>query len=201
MPTCFISYSFDSDELRGWVRRLAERLRSAGIGVRLDQWDLLPGSDLLRYMETSVRESDFVLLVCTPTFAAKANASSGGVGYEKVVISGELFYSKGAAGKFIPLLRSGEPAESFPSYLLSKRFEDFRDDSKFDERCRILIKHMRQSSGSGKSPVGERTQVATNENSCVVNLESGLRYCERCGAGTGESTKCPGFTQHQFRSS
>ena len=87
--------------------------------MSLDKWDLKPGADLLQYMESSVRESDFVLLVCTPRFAAKANSGAGGVGYEKRVVTGELFHGS-PEEKFIPILLSGSPAEALPSYLKSK---------------------------------------------------------------------------------
>jgi hypothetical protein len=44
---------------------------------------MVPGADLSQFMESRIRESRFVLLVCTPVFASKANSGVGGVGYEK----------------------------------------------------------------------------------------------------------------------
>ena len=142
MPSCFISYSRESDRHRDWVRRLAERLQASGVEMHFDEWDLSLGSDLLQFMETSARESDYVLLVCTPKFAQKANASSGGVGYEKEVVSGEIFYANRHSGKFVPILRAGEPNEALPSYLLSKVFVDFRDDLNFEQSYEELLRHL-----------------------------------------------------------
>lgn len=104
-PKCFISYSRDNSIHKEWVRKLGEELRKNGVDVTLDQWDLGPGMDLLSFMETSIRESSFVLLVCSPEFAVKANTSSGGVGYEKGIVSGEIFYKLGSEkwGKFSAL--------------------------------------------------------------------------------------------------
>lgn len=133
----FVSYSWEPAGTSVWVNRLAARLRESGHSVALDQWDLRAGDDLMEYMETGVRESDFVLLIWTPEFANKANSGAGGVGYEKRVVTGELFH--GPAGrKFIPILRSGSPAEALPSYIRSKVFVDFREDSEFDASFREL---------------------------------------------------------------
>jgi hypothetical protein len=109
--------------------------------MRLDQWDLFPGSDMLSFMETCVRESDYVVLVCTPAFAVKANKGVGGVGYEKTIVSGELFYANSRPGKFVPVLRLGEPSQALPSYLSSKMFVDFRNDVNFAASCEELLRH------------------------------------------------------------
>src|SRR5712692_1160770 len=98
MTRCFLSYSWDSEEHRAWVRRLASDLVENGVEVLLDQWDVAPGDDLTAYMESSIRESDCVLLICTPSFPRKANEGHGGVGYEKTIVTGELFHSA-LAGK------------------------------------------------------------------------------------------------------
>ena len=82
-PKCFISYSWDSESHKDWVRFFAEQLQKNGVFVYLDQWDIALGDDLPHYMETSIRDSDFVLLVCSPSFAQKANSGKGGVGYEQ----------------------------------------------------------------------------------------------------------------------
>lgn len=51
IPSCFISYSHDSNDHKDWVRRFAADLRKSRIDVRLDQWDIQPGDDLFHYME------------------------------------------------------------------------------------------------------------------------------------------------------
>jgi TIR domain len=56
---------------------LAEELQKNGVYVHVDQWDVKFGMDLLQYMESRIRESDFTLLICTPNFAEKANAGRG----------------------------------------------------------------------------------------------------------------------------
>jgi hypothetical protein len=196
MPSCFISYSWESDIHRGWVRALAERLQSAGVEIRFDQWDLFPGSDLLHFMETSVRESDYVLLVCTPSFAAKANAGSGGVGYEKTVVSGELFYANGKPGKFVPILRLGEPAQALPSYLLSKVFVDFRDDANFERSCEELLQHLHGITRYLRPPLGPTPVLGKDRHPTFAERSPTLNYCSRCGAKPGRSSTCTGGLSH-----
>ena len=125
-PKCFISYSWDNDEHKDWVRCLATELQRNGVETRLDQWDTHPGMDVTNYMETCIRESDFVLLVCTPIFAQKANVGLGGVGYEKGIVTGEIFADAASPKKFVPLLRKGNPRDSLPSYLKSRVYIDFK---------------------------------------------------------------------------
>lgn len=45
-PKVFISYSWDNKEHKEWVYNLAVNLRSHGIDVILDQFDLRIGDDL-----------------------------------------------------------------------------------------------------------------------------------------------------------
>ena len=61
MPRAFISYSWNSEEHKGWVRTLAIRLRENGVETTLDQWHLVPGDQLPAFIERAVRDSDYVL--------------------------------------------------------------------------------------------------------------------------------------------
>jgi hypothetical protein len=124
------------------VRGLADRLQRNGVSTSLDQWDVLAGMDVTSYMETRIRESDFVVLICTPTFAKKADSNKGGVGYEKAIVTGEVFQGTASDKKFIPVLRAGNPARSLPSYLKSRAYIDFRDNSQFESSFEMLLRHV-----------------------------------------------------------
>lgn len=141
-PVCFISYSWDSEEHKAWVARLANELYDHSINVRLDQWDTYLGMNLPQYMESAVNDSDFVIIVCTPNYAKKANESKGGTGYEKQVITGEILTAMSPDRKFIPILRTGQPQESIPVFLRGTLYIDFRDDTKFVDNIRHLVAHM-----------------------------------------------------------
>ena len=138
MTSVFLSYSWDSAEHKRWVAALGSELTAHGLTVKLDQTDLRPGADLTRYMEVSVRESDYVLLICTPTFAARTDDRVGGVGYEQAVVTGEIFFGTAHPEKFIPVLR-GDPETSVPSFLRSRLWVDFQDDRVFDQAFAELL--------------------------------------------------------------
>jgi hypothetical protein len=203
-PKCFISYSWDSTSHKDWIRFLAEQLQENAVEVFLDQWDLHPGDDLPHYMESSIREADFVLLVCTQSFAMKANAGTGGVGYEKTIVTGEIFQSLSSPGKFIPILRNGTPRESLPSYLKSKLFVDFRSDSAFSSSFEELLRHLYSSPLHIRPPKGKKPSFrspsipfASIPEPSTITAHS--LYCQRCGATPGQKSECNGpYTSHDF---
>lgn len=141
-PVCFISYSWDSEEHINWVRQLAENLQQNGVNTILDQWDLRPGMDIAHFMEKSINSSDYVLLICTPPFAQRANEGIGGVGYEKNIVTAEIFKNKRPDTNFVPILRTGNDKDAIPTYLGLKRYIDFRQDNNFEENFEELLRHI-----------------------------------------------------------
>ena len=129
-PKAFLSYAWEDELHREWVRSLAAQLRGDGVETILDRWHAVPGDQLPQFMESAVRDSDFVLVICTPSYRHKSNRRQGGVGYEGDVMTGEVFVS-GNRRKFVPLLRKGSWEEAAPSWLLGTYYVDFSDDSKF----------------------------------------------------------------------
>lgn len=137
-PKVFISYSWDNEEHKQWVAKLAERLRENGADVSLDKWNLQPGDQLPEFMEKSIRESEFVLVICTPKYKTKSDERSGGVGYEGDIITGELF-QKGNQRKFIPLLRGENLGDSTPSWALGKYYIDMRGNPYKEDSYKDLL--------------------------------------------------------------
>jgi hypothetical protein len=132
MPTAFVSYSWDSDEHRNWVLALATQLRADGVETVLDQWHLVPGDQLPAFMEKAVRESDYVLIICTPRYKDRSERRLGGVGYEGDIITGQVLTTRNER-KFIPILRIGGWSEAAPTWLAGKYYVDLRGDP-YDER-------------------------------------------------------------------
>ena len=127
-PKAFISYSWDNEAHKAWVKALAARLRREGeIDVMLDRWALDHGDQLTKFMETSIREHDRILIVLTPNYKQKSDGRKGGVGYEGDIMTGEVFNGQDAR-KFIPVLRSGSWSESSPSWLRGKYSVDLRGE-------------------------------------------------------------------------
>ncbi len=129
-PVVFVSYAWESDEHATWVENeLAARLRRDGCDVRLDRWEAAPGDRLTLFMESAIRDSRHVLVVCTHAYKQKMDGRLGGVGYEGDVMTGELFGARSLPRKFIPVVRLGEPAEVIPSWLLDRFHVDMRGPS------------------------------------------------------------------------
>jgi hypothetical protein len=124
MVKAFISYSWDNTDHKNWVCELATRLRKDGIDIILDQWHLVPGDQIPEFMERAVRESDFVLIVCTHKYKERSNNRQGGVGYEGDIMTSEVMNIRNQR-KFIPILRQQSWNDSAPNWLLGKYYIDF----------------------------------------------------------------------------
>jgi hypothetical protein len=131
----------------------------SGVRIILDQWGLIPGGDEHVFMEQGIESSDFVIVVCTPTYAERANNREGGVGYESMVIRGALA-DQIDSRKCIPVLRSGDWKSSRPIFLKSKYGVDLRNDpySKIEYEQLIRALHCEPIQ---PPPVGPKPEFAT----------------------------------------
>jgi formylglycine-generating enzyme required for sulfatase activity len=105
--------------------------------------------------------------VCTPNFAQKADAGVGGVGYEKAIVTGEIFAGEARETKFVPLLRGGDAKESLPSYLKSRLFVDFREDAFFESKLEELLRHFYGEPLYPPPPIGPRPRFGTKPPSDI----------------------------------
>ena len=153
-PKVFISYSHDSPEHKHWVSELAAQLRRNGIDAILDQWDLGPGDDITLFMEHGIKDSDRVLVICTDKYVSKANANEGGVGYERMIVNAELVQNLGT-DKFIPIIRQASGKEKTPTFLGTRVYADFTDNSQFDAECEKLIREIHEMPIVQKPPLGK----------------------------------------------
>jgi hypothetical protein len=155
-PRALLSYSWDGLPHRDWVRELAARLQGgSGVEVVFDQWHLNPGDDKLRFMEQAVTDSDFVIVVCTPNYAERANKREGGVGYESMVITAELAEHM-HTNRFIPVLRDGAWTSSLPVYLKSRMGVNLSgnpySEDEYEKLLRVLHGEPIQPPPIGKKP-------------------------------------------------
>jgi hypothetical protein len=145
----FFSYSHDSQKHKEWVLSLAKDLNEKGFESILDQTHLKPGTDILHFAESAVGSSNYVLMICTPNYANKANNRIHGVGWEISMITSEIFNEKGVNGKFIAILKDGNPDVSIPKFMKTKLYVDLRDD-KFPNAWNDLINHMVENRASNQ---------------------------------------------------
>ncbi|HAV16093.1 MAG TPA: hypothetical protein DCW91_02320 [Acinetobacter nosocomialis] len=163
-PKIFISYSWSSDCL---VVPLAERLVSHGVDVVLDKWDLKEGQDKYAFMEQCVNDPDItkVLIICDKKYADKANARTGGVGDETVIISGEV-YGQMKQEKFIPVIaecdEEGKPY--VPTYIKSRIHINLSDEEKYEEEYEKLLRNVYEKPLYSKPKLGTRPDWIDEEN-------------------------------------
>ncbi len=70
-------------------------------------------------------------MVCTKNYVDKANAGTGGVGYEKMIVTADLM-KKVDSNKVIPIVRQ-EGTHLVPMFLKSKLYLDFSRQDQFEE--------------------------------------------------------------------
>lgn len=152
-PTVFISYSHDSEEHKAWVLRLAVELRERGVDSALDQWDLAPGQDVAAFMQKGILDADRVILVCSGTYVRKAEAGTGGVGFERLIVTGEVVQNIDTR-KFIPLVRMNPAEPRIPRFLGPRLYIDFNDDSAYDAKRDELLRELLGAPANVKPPLG-----------------------------------------------
>ena len=142
----FISYSWESEEHKAWVEKLATDLNKY-VHVIFDKWDLRPGNDMAHFMEQSVSQSNKVLCVLTPNYKQKCDNRRGGSGFEFSLISAEIVRNNPPT-KFLPLLRSGDFVNSCPTALGPKLGLDFssNDPVIYEKMFKKLLSEIKEES-------------------------------------------------------
>ena len=131
-PKAFISYAWESDKIKAWVKKFATQLRTDGVDVKLDQWELALGDQIPHFMERSVKGNDYVLIICTPKYKEKSDDRIGGVGYEGDIMTAEVIKTSNHR-KFIPVLKLGTEETSIPSWLGGAFYVDLSDKVKYEK--------------------------------------------------------------------
>jgi hypothetical protein len=71
-PRVFVSYSHDSEQHRLRVLELTTILRSFGVDARIDHFfEVPPPRSWAAWMHDEIEAADFVLVVCTETYARR----------------------------------------------------------------------------------------------------------------------------------
>jgi len=153
IPKVFISYSHDSLEHKKWVLELATRLRTNGIDAIIDQWELSAGSDIPTFMEQNLSSADYIIMICTENYVQKANKGTGGVGYEKMIVTSTLM-SQIDDAKVIPIVRQAGTRE-VPTFLKSKLYIDFSKPDEFEIAYDNLVRTIHKSPIFSKPSIGD----------------------------------------------
>jgi TIR domain-containing protein len=157
-PTVFVSYSHDDPDHKRWVLALATYLRENGVEVLLDTWDLRPGDDVPKFMERGVRDADRVLMICTEAYVVKANDGLGGVGYEAMIVTGELVRDLGTA-KFIPVVRQKNQKPQVPTSVSTRLYINLSDWPESKSEIERLLQELHDVRPP-KPPLGTYSRAA-----------------------------------------
>lgn len=158
-PSAFISYSWDSEDHKEWVRSLAERFRKDGVNAILDRWHTAPGDQLPVFMEKAIRDSSFVVIICTPRYKSRSDLRKGGVGYEGDIMTAEVMTGQDNR-KFIPVLRSGSWSEAAPSSFAGKSYIDLSSNPYCEQAYGDLIRTLLDR-GETAPPIGKPMSTVT----------------------------------------
>lgn len=155
----FISYSHETNDHKDKVRSLADELRiKYGLDVSGDFYeeDNPTGGQLPDLME-QIRFCDRVICILTPVYKNKANEAKGGVGYEKTIITSQLYEDIGSS-KFIPVIidETLDFNDCIPDFLTITRKAILRstfnsNDSFVKEIARVIHKRPEKP----KPPLGK----------------------------------------------
>lgn len=140
-PRVFISYTGTDLKHRNWVRDFACRLRANGVDARIDMFHLRPGQDLHQWMTNEVIMADKVLLICDKYYAEKADTRRSGVGWETMIILGDMLSSQEQT-KYIGIIRDADIDQSLPIYVRSKYCLNWSDDEQVEKEFNDLILYL-----------------------------------------------------------
>jgi TIR domain len=174
-PVVFISYSHDNEEHRNWVLQLATRLRSNGLDIILDRWNLKLGSDLASFMERGLSKSNRVVCVCSDIYITKANDGKGGTGYEKQIMTAELLTELNA-NWIIPLIKNNSSSKKTPTFLSGRMYISFENDNLYETKYEELLRELLDEPILPIPPIGKNPFQTIKEFAKQKFIPSSEKY-------------------------
>jgi hypothetical protein len=133
----FISHTSKTKDAEEWVKSLALFLIDHGVQARLDRFHLRRGMDLPQWMCNELALAKKVIVVCDEAYKQKADGRLGGVGWETMIIQGDLASLPPDSTKYQVVVRAQDIDKGLPMYLRtryafhapgSEREQSFRDE-------------------------------------------------------------------------
>ncbi|HEV3202011.1 MAG TPA: TIR domain-containing protein [Bryobacteraceae bacterium] len=139
----FISHTSRTKQEEEWVKNLALYLIEKRIQVRLDKFHLRRGMDLPQWMCNELALADRVVIVSNESYKAKADGRMGGVGWETMIIQGDIAGLPSNSTKYQVIVRSESLNDGLPLYLKTRYVFHARpsdpDDSFHEELVKELL--------------------------------------------------------------
>lgn len=116
----FISHTSKTTDAVEWVKSLALYLIDQGIQARLDQFHLRRGMDLPQWMCNELALASKVVVVCDEAYKQKADGRLGGVGWETMIIQGDIANLPPDSTKYQVVVRAVDLDKGLPMYLKTR---------------------------------------------------------------------------------
>ena len=138
----FISYSHESERHAQAVLELANRLRREGIDAHLDLYNAAPAEGWIQWMESEVRQAQFILLICSPTFARRFDGrerppQGRGVRWEGM-LARILMWDETANSQLVPIIMGEYEDEDAIVPFVLRASPRFRYPQSYEALYRLL---------------------------------------------------------------
>ena len=149
-PRVFISHSALSSERASWLDALYRFLRANGVNARIDAHSARPGMDIVQWMCNELQQADRVLLICDERYADRADGRHGGVGWETMLIQGDLYAATygtesgdaTSGSKYIPVVLTDHIDDGRPVFLKTKLVLHWPPNADEENLRRDLLKEL-----------------------------------------------------------
>lgn len=153
-PRVFISYSHETQEHDERVLNLAKRLRSDGVDCEIDSFQVSPSEGWPIWMQRETQDADFVIAVCTETyarrFAGKETSGKGkGATWEGRLIQQYLYDEEGNS-RIIPVVFEQGDVDHIPPALKGATYYDLSTGDGYD----LLHRALTNQPKTLKPPIG-----------------------------------------------
>lgn len=160
----FISYSWDSEEHKNWVRQFTNDLIKNGIPTILDQYELKLGHNMKNFMPESISKADKILIILTENYKLKAENLTGGVGFEYSILREDLFSNIKNNDKIIPIIRQGNVKETMPVFLNQFLGMDMTSQEMYEEQLNLLVRELYNEPINKKPLLGVKPDFINSES-------------------------------------
>jgi len=116
----FISHTSKSEDAIEWVKQLALFLIDHGVQARLDKFHLRRGMDLPQWMCNELSLANKVVVICDDVYKQKADGRLGGVGWETMIIQGDIANQPPDSTKYQVIVRAENVETGLPIYLKTR---------------------------------------------------------------------------------
>ena len=136
-PKVFISYTHDSKEHIDLILKIANKLRTEGIDVVLDQYEQSPAQGWPKWMDQNINNAEFVLMVCTENYYKRVmdeekDSVGLGVKWEGRLIYQHIYNVDSKSKKFIPVLIKKEDKKFIPVPIQGTTYYTITEDKDYN---------------------------------------------------------------------